>query len=200
MLDVVIIGAGVTGCCIARELSRYDAKITVIEKGDDVASGTSKANSGVIHSGFDAKPGTLMAKLNVEGNRLMWERAKELDFPVKKNGALVVCTNEGERGKLDVLLDQAHQNGVPGVRIMEREEVMAMEPNLTDATVAALYAPTGGVICPFNLAIAMGENANVNGVDFQFETEALSIVPMEGGYRIKTNKGTLETKTVVSGH
>ena len=90
MLDIVIIGAGVTGCCIARELSRYHAKICVLEKGDDVASGTSKANSGVIHSGFDAKPGTLMAKLNVEGNRLMWQRSKELDFPVKQNGALEI--------------------------------------------------------------------------------------------------------------
>ncbi|SEA78351.1 glycerol-3-phosphate dehydrogenase [Eubacterium aggregans] len=198
MVDIVIIGAGVTGCCIARELSKYDAAICVIEKGDDVASGTSKGNSGVIHSGFDAKPGTLMAKLNVEGNRLMWERAKELDFPVKQNGALVVCTDPEDRGKLDVLLAQAQANGVPGVRILERDEVLAMEPNLTDKTVAALYAPTGGIICPFNLAIAMGENANVNGVAFRFETEALSIQPIDGGYRIETNNGPIETKAIVN--
>lgn len=198
MIDIVIIGAGVTGCCIARELSRYQARICVIEKGDDVASGTSKANSGVIHSGFDAKPGTLMAKLNVEGNKLMWERAKELDFPVKKNGALVVCTNPDERGKLDVLLEQAHKNGVPGVRILERDEVLKMEPNLTDKTVAALYAPTGGVICPFNLAIAMGENANVNGVDFKFETEAQNILPIDGGYCVDTNNGPIEARAVIN--
>lgn len=198
MVDIVIIGAGVTGCCIARELSKYDAAICVIEKGDDVASGTSKGNSGVIHSGFDAKPGTLMAKLNVEGNRLMWERAKELDFPVKQNGALVVCTDPEDRGKLDVLLAQAEDNGVPGVRILERDEVLAMEPNLTDRTVAALYAPTGGIICPFNLAIAMGENANVNGVSFRFETEALSIQPIDGGYRIETNNGPIDTKAIVN--
>lgn len=198
MLDIVIIGAGVTGCCIARELSRYHAKICVLEKGDDVASGTSKANSGVIHSGFDAKPGTLMAKLNVEGNRLMWQRSKELDFPVKQNGALVVCTDPTERDHLDVLLDQAHQNGVPDVRILERDDVLAMEPNLTDKTVAALYAPTGGVISPFGLAIAMGENANVNGVDFRFETEVTKITPTADGYHLETTQGPIETKAIVN--
>ncbi|MEG0378197.1 MAG: NAD(P)/FAD-dependent oxidoreductase, partial [Eubacterium sp.] len=198
MYDVVIIGAGVTGCCIARELSRYNVNACVIEKGDDVASGTSKANSGVIHSGFDAKPGSLMAKLNVEGNRLMWLRAEELDFPVNKNGALVVCTAEEERDKLEVLLEQAQKNGVPGVEILERDAVLAMEPNLTEKTVAALYAPTGGVICPFNLAIAMAENANVNGVKFKFETEAKNIKKLEKGYEIETNNGTIWTKGIVN--
>ncbi|WP_303871893.1 NAD(P)/FAD-dependent oxidoreductase [Acetobacterium wieringae] len=198
MYDIVIIGAGVTGCCIAREISRYNVNACVIEKGDDVASGTSKGNSGVIHSGFDAKPGTLMAKLNVEGNALMWKYAEELDFPVKQNGALVVCTVEEERYKLDDLLAQAKANGVPGVVILERDEVMKMEPNLTEKTVAALYAPTGGVICPFNLAIAMAENANVNKVDFQFETEALDIKKTSDGYVIHTNRGIIETKAVVN--
>ena len=113
--DVVIIGAGVSGCCIARELSRFHVNACVIEKGDDVTSGTSKGNSGVIHSGFDAKPGSLMAALNIVGNKLMWEKAKDLDFPVKMNGALVVCTNSNERDKLDVLLEQGIKNGVPGV-------------------------------------------------------------------------------------
>ena len=159
MYDIVIIGAGVTGSAIARELSRYQANICVLEKGDDVCSGTSKANSGVVHSGFDAKPGTLMAKMNVEGNRLIWEWAKLLDFPVKKNGSLIVCTDPAERGGLDRLLEQAKENGVEGVRILERDEVMKMEPNLTEKTVAALYAPTGGIICPFNFTIAMAENA-----------------------------------------
>ncbi len=198
MYDVVIIGAGVTGCCIAREVSKYKVNACVIEKGNDVASGTSKGNSGVIHSGFDAKPGTLMAKLNVKGNELMWKYAEELDFPVKKNGALVVCTVKEERYKLDDLLDQAKKNGVPGVVILERDEVLKMEPNLTDKTVAALFAPTGGVICPFNLAIAMAENANVNKVDFKFETEALDIKKTEHGYAIYTNMGIIETKAVVN--
>ncbi|MGX8708936.1 MAG: NAD(P)/FAD-dependent oxidoreductase [bacterium] len=198
MYDVVIIGAGVTGCCIARELSRYQLNACVVEKGDDVASGTSKANSGVIHSGFDAKPGSLMARLNVEGNALLWKLAEELDFPVKKNGALVVATDEEEVEHLELLLDQARQNGVPGVRILSREEVMNMEPNLTDKTVAALYAPTGGVIDPFNLAIAMGENANVNGMEFRFETEVLQIHKKGEKYELETNHGTIETKCVVN--
>lgn len=198
MYDIAIIGAGVTGSAIARELSRYKAQICVLEKGNDVCSGTSKANSGVIHSGFDAKPGTLMAKLNVAGNKLMWEWAEDLDFPVKKNGALVVCTDPGERDGLDLLLKQALKNGVEGVRILEREEVMKMEPNLTDKTVAALYAPTGGVICPFNFTIAMAENANVNGVEFKMETEVSDIVKREKGYEIITNKGSIESRCVIN--
>lgn len=198
MYDITIIGAGVTGCAIARELSRYKARICVLEKGDDVCSGTSKANSGVIHSGFDAKPGTLMARLNVEGNRLMWKWAKELDFPVKQNGALVVCTDPEEREGLDVLLEQAKKNGVEGVRILEREEVMEMEPNLTEQTVAALYAPTGGIICPFNFTIAMAENANCNGVTFKFEAEVKDIEKTDCGYRIITEKETIHSRCVIN--
>jgi glycerol-3-phosphate dehydrogenase len=170
----------------------------VIEKGDDVASGTSKGNSGVIHSGFDAKPGSLMAALNTVGNKLMWEKAKDLDFPVKMNGALVVCTDSNERGKLDVLLEQGIKNGVPGVEILERDKVLELEPNLTDKTVAALYAPTGGVICPFNLAIAMAENANVNGIKFCFETEAVNVEKRTNSYRIETNQGDIITKAVIN--
>lgn len=198
MYDCIIIGAGVTGTCIARELSRYEFKTCVLEKGDDVAFGTSKGNSGVIHSGFDAKPKTLMAELNVQGNELLWKLAEDLDFPVKKNGALVVCTLEDERYKLDELLSQSQKNGVPGVRILEKDEVLAMEPNLTEKTVAALYAPTGGVICPFNLAIAMGENANTNGVKFQFETEVIEIIKESNAYLIKTNQGDFKTRCVVN--
>ncbi len=198
MYDIVIIGAGVTGCAIARELSRYQARICVLEKGDDVCSGTSKANSGVIHSGFDAKPGTLMAKLNVEGNKLMWKWAKELDFPVKQNGALVVCTEPQERGGLDALLEQAVKNGVEGVRILEKDEVMAMEPNLTEKTVAALYAPTGGIICPFQFTIAMAENACSNGVDFKFETEVRDIIKGDEGYEIVTEREMIKSRCVIN--
>lgn len=198
MLDLVIIGAGVTGCCIAREISKYELKACVIEKGDDVASGTSKANTGVIHTGLEADPGSLMAKLCVEGNRMMYELAEELDFPVKKNGKLIVCTNEEDLPKLEEQLSHAIENGVPGAKILSRDEALVKEPNLTDKTVAALWAPTGGVICPFNLAIAMAENANVNGVDFKFETEALDIIKEDGFYTIKTNHGDLKTKAIVN--
>ena len=198
MYDIIVIGAGGVGTCVARELSKYQANVCVIDKADDVASGTSKANSGIVHAGYDCKPGTLMAKLNVRGNELLYQLAEELDFPIKKNGSLIVCTIESERGKLDVLLDQANANGVPDARIVERDELLEMEPNLTPNAVAALYVPTGGIICPFNLAIAMGENAAVNGVEFKFETEVKNIVKKDGYYELDTNKGVLETKAVVN--
>ena len=198
MYDIIVIGAGVVGTCIARELSKYQADVCVIDKADDVASGTSKANSGIVHAGYDCKPGTLMAKLNVRGNELLYQLAEELDFPIKKNGSLIVCTIESERGKLDVLLDQANKNGVPDARIVEKDELLKMEPNLSPNAVAALHVPTGGIICPFNLAIAMGENAAVNGVEFKFETEVKNIVKKDGYYELDTNKGPLEAKIVVN--
>ena len=198
MYDIIVIGAGVVGTCIARELSKYQADVCVIDKADDVASGTSKANSGIVHAGYDCKPGTLMAKLNVRGNELLYQLAEELDFPIKKNGSLIVCTIESERGKLDVLLDQANKNGVPDAKIVERDELLKMEPNLSPNAVAALYVPTGGIICPFNLAIAMGENAAVNGVEFKFETKVENIVKKDGYYELDTNKGPLEAKIVVN--
>ena len=198
MYDIIVIGAGVVGTCIARELSKYQANVCVIDKGDDVASGTSKANSGIVHAGYDCKPGTLMAKLNVRGNELLYQLAEELDFPIKKNGSLIVCTVESERGKLDELLAQANANGVPDARIVERDELLQMEPNLSPNSVAALYVPTGGIICPFNLAIAMGENAAVNGVEFKFETKVENIVKKDGYYELDTNKGVMETKAVVN--
>ena len=198
MYDVIVIGAGVSGTCIARELSKYQANVCVIEKGDDVASGTSKANSGIVHGGYDCVPGTLMAEMNVRGNELLYELAKELHYPIKQNGSLIVCTVPEEAGKLDVLLDQAEKNGVPGCRIIDKEEALAMEPNLTDNTVAALYVPTGGIICPWGLALAMGENATVNGVEFKFNTEVKNIAKQAEGYVVETSEGTFETKIVVN--
>lgn len=198
MYDIIVIGAGVTGTCTARELSKYQVNMCVIEKGDDVASGTSKANSGIVHGGYDCVPGTLMAEMNVRGNQLLYELAEELDYPIKKNGSLIVCTVPEEVGKLDVLLDQANKNGVPDCRIIGKEEALAMEPNLTDNTVAALYVPTGGIICPWGLAIAMGENAAMNGCEFKFETEVQNIVKKDGYFEIVTDQGTFETKIVVN--
>lgn len=198
MYDITVIGAGVTGTCTARELSKYQVNMCVIDKGDDVASGTSKANSGIVHGGYDCKPGTLMAEMNVRGNELLYELAEDLDYPIKKNGSLIVCTVPEERGKLDVLLEQAKENGVPGCRIIDKEEALKMEPNLTDNTVAALYVPTGGIICPWGLAIAMGENAAMNGCEFKFEHAVENIIKKDDHYEVVTNKGTFETKIVVN--
>ena len=193
MYDVVIIGAGVSGAAAARELSRYQVKACVLEKEEDVCCGTSKANSAIVHAGYDAANGSLMAKLNVEGNKMMSRLSEELDFEFIQNGSLVVCTDEENRVGLEELLDRGVKNGVEGLRIVEREELVSMEPNISDEAVAALYAPTGGIVCPFNLNIALAENAFMNGVEFCFNTKVEVIERTEGGFRLKTNKGDVET-------
>ena len=174
--DVIIIGAGVCGCAIARELSRYQLKVAVLEKEEDVCCGTSKANSAIVHAGFDAETGSLMAKLNVEGNQMMEELSKELDFSFKKNGSLVLCFSEEDRPALQKLYERGVNNGVKELQILEQEEVRKLEPNVFDEVVAALYAPTGGIVCPFGLTIALAENAYTNGVDFYFNTKVTEIV------------------------
>lgn len=159
MHDIIIIGAGVSGCACARELSRYDAKILVVEKEEDVCCGTSKANSAIVHAGYDAAHGSLMAKLNVEGSRRMPALAKELDFAYDRCGSLVVCLSDEDRPALQKLYENGIANGVEGLRIIERDELVGMEPNISDAAVAALWAPTGGIVCPFGLTFALAENA-----------------------------------------
>ena len=198
MYDVVIIGAGVTGSAIARELSRFHYHTLVVEKCSDVCEGTSKANSGIVHAGFDSEPGSMMAKMNVRGNEMMEQLSKDLDFSFKRNGSLVLCFNEEDLGKLEHLLEKGKANGVPDLRIISKEEVKAMEPNVTDDMVAALYAPTGGIVCPFGLTIAMAENAAENGVEFKLNTEVTNIVPIEGGYKLETSKGPVEAKIVIN--
>ncbi len=198
MYDVVIIGGGVTGSAVARELSKYRLNVCVIEKGEDVCSGTSKANSAIIHAGFDAKEGSLMAKMNVRGNAMMDELTRDLDIPFRRNGAMVVCVDPAERDGLRTLYDRGIANHVPGLRILDREEALAMEPNLSDSTVAALYAPTSGIICPFILTIAMAEQAYVNGVDFHFNTEAEDIRKENGIFLIRTGNGVYRTRCVVN--
>lgn len=184
MYDVAIIGAGVIGSAIARELSRYDVNVCVIEKEEDVCNGTSKANSAIIHAGFDAKPGSLKAKLNVRGNEMMEHLSKELDIPFKRNGSLVVCTKDQDRAGLDDLLEKGRVNGVPGLRILEREELIEMEPNLSDDVTCALYAPTGGIVCPFHMTMAFAENACMNGAAFMLNTKVTHIEKNENGYAV----------------
>lgn len=173
--DVVIIGAGVTGAAVARELSRYKASVVVLEKGEDLCSGTTKANSAIVHAGYDAKPGSMMAKMNVRGNEMMGQIAEELDVPFRRNGSFVVCTNPDEKDGIQKLYDQGIQNGVKDMQILTGDEARAMEPNLSEDAVSVLYAPTAGIVCPFLLNIAYAENANVNGVEFRFNTEVEEI-------------------------
>ncbi|MCM1125831.1 MAG: NAD(P)/FAD-dependent oxidoreductase [Lachnospiraceae bacterium] len=198
MYDVIIIGAGVTGCAIARELSRYKLKTAVLEKETDVCEGTSKANSGIVHAGYDAKPGTLKAKLNVEGSRRMEALSKELDFPYRRNGSLVLCFDETKISKLTELKERGEQNGVPDLRILNREELVSLEPSVGEGAVAALYAPAGAIVCPFGLTIALAENAAVNGVEFYRGTKVHGIVRREPGYLVQTDRGDYETKVLVN--
>lgn len=198
MYDVIIIGAGVSGSAVARELSRYKIKVGVLEKEEDVCSGTSKANSGIVHAGYDAAEGSLMAKLNVRGNEMMEALARDLDIPFKRTGSLVICLREGDRLQLQALYERGGRNGVPGLRILEREELKDMEPNISDEACAALYAPTAGIICPFELNIAMAENAAMNGVEFRFNTEVQDLKPTEKGWEIHTSQGVCETRYVVN--
>ncbi len=198
MYDVVIIGAGVSGAATARELSRYKLKICVLEKEEDVCCGTSKANSAIVHAGFDAATGSLMAKLNVEGSQMMEELSKELDFEYKKNGTLVLCLSEQERPKLQELYDRGVANGVKDLEILSREEVEFLEPNISDEVVGALHAPTSAIICPFGMNIALAENAAANGVQFRFHTEVKKIKPIDDIFRLETNYGAIETRYVVN--
>lgn len=193
MKKIVIIGAGVTGSCIARELSRRNLDVLVVEKGSDVCEGTSKANSGIVHAGFDAKPGSLKARLNVEGNEIMGELSRELDFPFKRIGSLVLCFDEKDFPKLKELYDRGLRNGVKDMKLYAPEDLVkdasghiisVSDPdqggipdftNLSPNVAALLYAPTGGIVDPFLMNIAFAENAAVNGVDFLFDTEVKSV-------------------------
>lgn len=198
MYDVVIIGAGVSGSACARELSRYNLSVCVVEKEEDVCCGTSKANSAIVHSGIDCKPGTLMAEMNIRGNELMEQLSKDLDFEFRRNGSLILCFAEEDRPKLEALYQQGVTNKIPDIRILDSKEVHEMEPNISDEVVAAIYCPTGGIVCPFGLNIALAENAATNGVEFRFHTEVTDITRKEDGYQLTTNQGYILTKCVVN--
>ncbi len=199
MVDVIVIGAGVSGCAVARWLSKYDVNVCVLEKCEDVCEGTSKANSAIVHAGFDAEEGSLMAKLNVRGNEMMDELSKDLDIPFKRNGSMVVCIHKDELDGLKVLYERGVKNGVKGLQLLSKEEALKMEPNLSDNVEGALFAPTGGIICPFELTIAMAENAYTNGVEFRFNTKVEDIKKGEDGlWHIRTNNGEYVSKYVVN--
>ena len=198
MYDVIIIGAGVTGCAVARYLSRYQGSALVLERAEDVCCGTSKANSAIIHAGFDAAHGSLMAKMNVQGNRMVPGLAKELDFPFRMNGSLVVCMSEEDMHRLLALYENGVKNGVEGLEIVDARRLHELEPNVSKNAVAALWAPTGGIVCPFNMTIALAENANANGVDFRFNTKVTGFTRGEEGWTVHTEQGDFRTRYVVN--
>ncbi len=200
MKDVIIIGGGVVGCSVARELSRFDADILLLERGNDVSVGTSKANSGIVHGGYDAKPGTLKAKFNVAGNAMFDALARELDFPFKRNGSMVLCFDKADIGKLLELKEQGVKNGVQGLYVLEGyEAVKAMEPYVSENVVAALVVPNGGIVSPYEMTIAYAENAAANGVEFRFGSEVTAIDRIDGGLQVTCADGfTAQAKYVVN--
>ncbi len=199
MKDIAIIGCGITGSAIARELSRYKADIVVLERGNDVSVGTTKANSGIVHGGFDALPGTNKAKYNVIGNAMFDKLAEELDFPFRRNGSLVLCFDESERQKLDVLMERGRVNGVSGLSIISGDRAREMEPYISEKVVAALYAETGGIVSPYEMAIAYAENACVNGVEFLFEHSVNNVEKIGDAFRISCENGaTVQAKVIIN--
>lgn len=198
MFDIAIIGAGVIGCNIARELSKYQLNICVIEKCAEVSEGTTKANSAIIHAGYDAKPGTLKGKLNAKGNAMFDNLAKELDFPFKRNGSLVLCFDKRDIERLDQLKSRGEANGVPGLEILDKQKTKELEPNLSEDVEASLYAPSGGIVCPYEMTVALAENACMNGVEFKLGAEVKDIKREKGYYVIKAEREVVEAKLVIN--
>ena len=174
MYDVLIIGAGVTGCFIARELSKYNLNVLVVEKNNDVGNETTSANSAIVHSGYDPLPGSLKAKLNVEGNAMFDKVCEELDVSFKRIGSITVALDEKEVETLKSLQERAKQNGVETI-LLSKEELLEKEPMLSSGVVAGLLAPTAGIIDPFNLSVHLMENAIDNGVKLILEEEVTKI-------------------------
>ena len=209
MYDVAIIGCGVTGAAIAFELSKYNLKVAIIEKENDVAMGATKANSAIIHAGYDPKPGTLMAKLNVRGSKLCEDLCKKLDVPYVNCGALVYAFDDEDIKTLNVLLERGIANGVEGLKILNKDEVKKMEPETSDEVVAALYAPTSSIVSPWELCLALAETAVKNGATLYKNAEVTKIENLSDaaepnacgkkcGYKVTTASGVIECKYLVN--
>ncbi|MCR1897698.1 NAD(P)/FAD-dependent oxidoreductase [Irregularibacter muris] len=198
MFDVAIIGAGVIGTSIARELSRYEIKVVLMDKENDVSNGTTKANSAIIHGGYDTKPGTQMAKFNSLGNPMFDQICDELDVEYKRIGSFVLAFSEEEMKTVRTLYQQGIENNVKGVEIISGDKVREMEPNLNQSIVGALHAPTCGIINPWELAIAQAENAAENGVEILLNTQVLDIQKTMTGYRLMTNHQEINSRYVIN--
>ncbi len=198
MYDIAIVGAGVTGAMTARELSKYNLKIALLEKCNDVAMGATKANSGIVHAGFDAAEGSLMAEMNVKGCAMMPETCSKLHVPYVNNGSLVVAFSDDEMKHLEVLLERGKANGVPEISILSKEELLKKEPNLSPDSFGALYAPTAGIVCPYELTIAAAECAVSNGVEFIRNCEVKAVTTTDNCLVLDTTQGQIEAKYVIN--
>ena len=198
MYDVVIIGGGVIGGNIARELSKYKLKVCMLEKEDDVSCGCSKANSGIVHGGYADKPGTLKAKLCVKGNRMFEQLEKELNFGYRKTGSLVLAFSDEEKESLEKLYEYGIENNVEGLKIINGEEILKMEPHLNKDVKWALYCENAGVCSPYEFTIALIENAIKNGMELRLNEEVIGIEKVGDVFKVKTNKDTIEARYVIN--
>lgn len=194
MRDIIVIGAGVVGCSIARELSKYNLDVLVVEKNSDVSEGISKGNSGIVHAGYNEKIGTLKAKLNIEGNKIFDDLSRDLQFPFKRNGAFILAFSDEEMKALESLKENGEKLGVEGLEILTREEALNIEPNLNKEIVGVLNVKTSGIVSPYEMTIALAENAAENGVEFKLNSKVTSIEKISEGYKV-----TLNNKELVSG-
>lgn len=198
MFDVAIIGGGICGCSLLYELSRYQVAAVLLEKENDVGVATTKANSAIVHAGYDPEPGTKMARYNVEGNRIIEELCRDLDVPYHKLGSLVLGFSSEDRALLEKLYQRGVKNGVPGLRIIEQDELRQIEPNTSEQALYALYAPSAGVVSPWELATAQAEAAVNGGAQVMRDTEVSGIEKVEDGFQIETNHGTIKARFVVN--
>ena len=196
-IDVAVIGGGVVGALTARELRKYHIDVAVLEAADDVAAGASRANSGIVHAGFDAPVGSLKAKYNVLGNALMAGVCAELGVPFSRNGSLVVARGAEEEAQLQILLERGRQNGVPDLEIIGRDRLLELEPHTADGVTAALHAPTGGIVCPYGLTIAAMGNAMDNGARLFTGFEVASAQQTKDGWLLRSAKGQEVTARIV---
>ncbi len=199
MVDVIIIGGGICGCSLLYELSKYKVNALLVEKENDVSVGTTKANSAIVHAGYDPHPGTKMARYNVEGNAYIKELCAKLDVPYKQIGSLVLAFDGEQDALVQELCRRGQANGVPGVRVLSAQEVREMEPNVSEKATSALYAPSAGIVSPWELAIALAETAVKNGAKVSLNSEVTGIEKAGDGYRVSLADGrTLEGRFVVN--
>lgn len=198
MYDVAIVGSGITGSACAYFLSKYRLKIAVIEKNNDVCCGTTKANSAIIHAGYDPHPETLMAKLNVKGSAMAKEICAKLDVPYNQIGSLVVAFSEEEAKTVEELFERGNANGVPDLKILNREELKEAEPMISDEALCALYAPSAAIVNPWEYGLAMAETAVRNGAEILLESEVTSIKKENGVFKITAGEKEIEAKYVIN--
>ena len=199
IFDVAIIGAGVVGSMLARELTRYKGAVCLLEQDNDVACGASRANSGIIHGGYDPEPGTLKAKLNTAGVELLFEAAKELNVPCVRNGSLVCAFSKEEDKTVEALYERGQQNNIPQLKILTGDEARAIEPKLSPEVTSALYVPTAGVICPYGLTIAAAGNAMDNGAELKVNFRVAAIKKENGIFTVTAENGEqLQARTLIN--